>query len=202
MSQSAISDDRRPRRQTTREKILRAAAKAIRAKGPASVGVLEIMREAGLTHGGFYAHFKSKDELVAASISTMFEQGRDRFFARIAGKQGIEALRLWVDAYISPSHRDNPGGGCALAALSGDVARLDSAGHDAFDAGLRGIVARFTAYLPARDGFDAEAFAMAMLAEMAGAVALARAVGDRAMSDRILQSARDSLQARLTQVAA
>lgn len=189
-----------PRRQATRERILRAAASAIRARGPQGVGVLEIMRDAGLTHGGFYAHFKSKDDLVAAAIAAMFGQGRERFFARTADRQGIEALRLWIDAYVSSSHRDNVGGGCALAALTSDVARLDAAGRAAFDDGLRGIVARFVAHLPAREGFDAEAFAMALLAEMAGAVALARAVSDRDLSDRILQSARASLQARLNQV--
>ncbi len=188
------------RRQITREKILLAAARAIRARGPEGVGVLEIMREAGLTHGGFYAHFRSKDELVAAAIATMFDQGRERFFARVAGQQGIEALRVWVDVYVSPSHRDNAGGGCALAALSSDAARLDSASRNAFDEGLRGIIARFAAHLPERDGFDAEACAMAMLAEMAGAVALARAVENRDLSNRILESARSSLQARLSAV--
>lgn len=202
MNEAQLNPSPTPRRQATRERILRAAASAIRARGPQGVGVLEIMREAGLTHGGFYAHFKSKDELIAASISTMFGQGRERFFARTADRQGIEALRLWIDAYVSSSHRDNVGGGCALAALTSDVARLDAAGRAAFDDGLRGIVARFVAHLPVYEGFDAEAFAMALLAEMAGAVALARAVSDRDMSDRILQSARTSLQARLVQVAA
>lgn len=191
-----------PRREATRQRILRAAASAIRARGPQGVGVLEIMREAGLTHGGFYAHFRSKDDLVAAAIATMFGQGRERFFARTADRQGIEALRLWIDAYVSSSHRDNVGGSCALAALTSDVARLDASGRAAFDEGLRGIVARFVAHLPVREGFDAEAFAMALLAEMAGAVALARAVSDRDLSERILQSARASLQARLSQVEA
>lgn len=159
------------------------------------------MREAGLTHGGFYAHFRSKDDLVAAAITAMFEEGRSRFFARTAGKQGIEALRAWVDAYVSPSHRDNPGGGCALAALTSDAARLEAPARAAFDDGLRGIVARFVSYLPVHDGFDAEGFAMAMLSEMAGAVALARATTNPVLSDRILDSARASLQARLAQVA-
>lgn len=202
MSETGLKFAATPRRQATRERILRAAASAIRAHGPQGVGVLEIMREAGLTHGGFYAHFRSKDDLVAAAIATMFGEGRERFFARTADRQGTEALRLWIDAYVSSSHRDNVAGGCALAALTSDIARLDSAGRAAFDEGLRGIVARFVARLPVREGFDAEAFAMALLAEMAGAVALSRAVSDQKLSSRILQSARASLQARLSQVEA
>lgn len=202
----------RPRRQArgeaTRARILQTAARAIRSQGPDRVGVVEIMREAGLSHGGFYAHFASKDDLVAEAIRSMFEDGRQRFLARTEGLEGIAALKRWVSSYLSPSHRDNRGGGCALAALSGDLARLDADARRAFEEGLRGIIARHASYLPParRDsdggGFDPEAFARSLVAQLAGALALARAVADPSgaaneLSDSILQANRDALLAKL-----
>lgn len=188
------------RKQATREKILRQAAKAMRAHGPAGVGVAEIMRAAGLTHGGFYAHFESKDDLVTEAIRGMFADGSARFASRIGAATGINALRLWIDSYLSPAHRDNPGNGCAVAALSGDLARLNKSARAAFDAGIEDIVARYMRHLPQREGFDAQGFALAMLTQMAGAVAMARAVADQTLSDTILNAARQSLHLRLNAI--
>ncbi|WP_341895172.1 TetR/AcrR family transcriptional regulator [Ferrovibrio terrae] len=188
------------RKQATREKILRQAARAMRAHGPAGVGVAEIMRSAGLTHGGFYAHFGSKDDLVTEAIRGMFAEGSARFASRVGAATGIDALRCWADSYLSPSHRDNPGNGCAVAALSGDLARLSKAARAAFDAGIEGIVARYMRHLPQRDAFDAQGFALAMLTQMAGAVAMARAVADQSLSDTILNAARQSVQQRLNAI--
>jgi TetR/AcrR family transcriptional repressor of nem operon len=188
------------RKQATREKILRQAARAMRAHGPAGVGVAEIMRSAGLTHGGFYAHFGSKDDLVTEAIRGMFAEGSARFASRVGAATGIDALRCWTDSYLSPSHRDNPGNGCAVAALSGDLARLSKAARAAFDAGIEGIVARYMRHLPQRDGFDAQDFALAMLTQMAGAVAMARAVADQSLSETILNAARQSVHQRLNAI--
>lgn len=185
------------RGQATRGRILAAAAAAIRRQGPARVGVLEVMRDAGLTHGGFYAHFASRDELVAAAIRGIFAEGPDRFARRTAGLGGLAALRAWIDSYVSPAHRDNAAGGCALPALVSDMPHLEPAARQAFDDGLRGIAARLAAYLPAGKDFDAESFTLALACTMAGAVALSRAVTDPDLSGRILDSARADLQARL-----
>lgn len=187
----------RRRSAATRSRILAAAAAAIRRRGPARVGVLEVMREAGLTHGGFYAHFASRDDLVAAAIRGIFAEGPDRFARRTAGLEGIAALRAWIDSYVSPAHRDNAAGGCALPALVSDMPHLEPAARQAFDDGLRGIAARLAAHLPDRKDFDADGFTLALVCTMAGAVALSRAVTDPGFSGRILDSARAELQARL-----
>lgn len=190
------------RKAASHEKILREAARAIRAKGPAGVGVASIMQAAGLTHGGFYAHFGSKDDLVAAAIHSMFAESAARFARRVGEAQGLAALRLWIDGYLSAAHRDDRARGCAVAALSGDAARLDRQARAAFDAGIAGIAARYMRYLPKRRrGFDPRAFALAMITQLAGAVALSRAVADRTLSDAILDAARRSLQARLDTLA-
>lgn len=186
------------RKAVSHDRILREAARAIRARGPDGVGVASIMQAAGLTHGGFYAHFRSKDDLVAAAIRSMFAEGSARFARRVEQAQGIAALRLWIDSYLSPAHRDDRMRGCAVATLSGDAARLDRHARAAFDAGIADIAARYMRYLPkATRAFDARGFALAMATQLAGAVALARAVSDRALSDAILVAARDSLHARL-----
>lgn len=182
----------------TRQAILAVAAKAIREHGPDRVSVVAVMRAAGLTHGGFYAHFESKEALVAEAIAMMFAGGRDRFMARIGDREGPEALKHWIDRYVSRSHRDDPGGGCALSALMSDMPRMDAAARAAYDEGARGIAARLVRYLPEAD--DAEPQVLTLLAEMAGAVALARAVSDPALSDRILKQSRASLKARIDQM--
>lgn len=194
------ADSRRPetKGEATRRRILEVAARIIRERGPERVGVAEVMREAGLTHGGFYAHFASRDDLVAAAIRTMFEGGRQRFLTRIGSRSGPEALKSWIDSYVSREHRDNPGGGCAMAALISDVARLEPAARAAFDDGIRGIAARLSAHLP--EGAEEHAV-HSLMAEMAGAVALARAVSDPPLSDRILKTSRTALKARIDELA-
>jgi len=93
-------------KQKTREKVLKAAAKAIRADGPHRVGVADVMSKAGLTHGGFYAHFTSKDDLIAAAIEQMFDESRIRMARETEDKPPREALRSYIDFYLSSGHRD------------------------------------------------------------------------------------------------
>jgi len=191
----------RTKGEATRDLILTAAARAIRERGPGGVSVVEVMREAGLTHGGFYAHFASKEALVAAAIQRMFARGREKFLARIGDRAGPEALKYWIDSYVSRDHRDNPGTGCAVAALASDMPRLDASARDAYDAGLRGLTERIARHLPATAEQPDQA-ACSLLAEMAGAVALARAVSDPTLSDRLLKTSRASLKARIDQMSA
>ena len=183
--------------EATRRVILSVAARIIRERGPDRIGVAEVMREAGLTHGGFYAHFASRDALVAEAIRIMFDGGRQKFTARIGTKTGPDALKAWIDSYVSRDHRDNPGGGCAMAALISDMARLEPAARAAFDEGIRGIASRLSAHLPAS---TEEHAVCSLMAEMAGAVALARAVSDQQLSDRILKTSRAVLKARIDHI--
>src|SRR5215468_10383146 len=104
-------------KERTRARVLAQAAAAIRSKGIKRVGVAEIMAGAGLTHGGFYAHFASKDDLVAAAIPQMFDEAMAAFEHQTAGKAPSAALAAYVDSYLSPRHRDAQATGCPLAAL-------------------------------------------------------------------------------------
>jgi TetR/AcrR family transcriptional repressor of nem operon len=177
----------------TRRRVLKEAAREIRAKGPAGIAVAGIMARAGLTHGGFYAHFKSKDDLVAAAIETMFEDARGRFELSTESDDPRLALRGYVDFYLSPQHRDSRERGCPLPSLSGDLARLDAGARVRFGDGGAALTERLTTALERHGIADPANAASSMLAELVGAVTLARAVADPAQSDAILGRARAAL---------
>jgi TetR/AcrR family transcriptional repressor of nem operon len=183
-------------KEQTRERVLKEAAREIRAKGPAGIGVAGIMARAGLTHGGFYAHFPSKDALVEAALDTMFQDVRSKFAETTGEVDPRRALRDYVDFYLSPSHRDARERGCPLPALSGDLARSDAGARDRFGQGVDALMNRIKTLL-AGIGVDApDSAAASLMSEMVGAVTLARAVGSREQSDRLLASARSSIFAR------
>jgi TetR/AcrR family transcriptional repressor of nem operon len=179
-------------KQETRRKVVRAAAAAVRAKGPDAMGVAEIMAEAGLTHGGFYAHFPSKEALVAAAVEEAFAQSR-RHFARVSeGMSPREALGAFIDAYVSLDHRDHPQRGCPVSALANDLPRQGPLVRKAFDSGVQAMVDRLQAWLPGED----RSLASSIVAEMAGAVALARAVSDESLAGELLAASRSRIRAR------
>jgi TetR/AcrR family transcriptional repressor of nem operon len=183
-------------KEETRKKVLRAAAAAVRARGPDGVGVAEIMAQAGLTHGGFYAHFPSKEALVAAAVEEAFGQSRRHFTRITEGMSADQALASFVDAYVSSEHRDNPQHGCPISTLTSDMPRQGAAVRAAFDAGVAGAAARLEAWLPGQDLLARHSLASSLMSEMAGAVALARAVSDRAMAERLLEATRHHIKAR------
>ncbi|QNQ11719.1 TetR/AcrR family transcriptional regulator [Sphingomonas alpina] len=180
----------------TRKRVLTEAARDIRAKGPGGIAVAGIMARAGLTHGGFYAHFKSKDELIAEAIGTMFDDARGRFDKAMAESDPAAALRLYLDFYLSPRHRDTRERGCPLPALSSDLARLDPIPRARFGEGVAALTGRLADALDRHGIADATVAASSMLSEMVGAVSLARAVDDAAQSDAILENAAAMLRQR------
>lgn len=181
------------RKQETRERVLRAAAGALREHGPDGVGIAAIMRQAGLTHGGFYAHFRNKDDLVAQAVSHAFLHMARRFPRLTAPETGPAALGRYVDAYLSPAHRDARATSCPLTALSADIARQAPPVRQAFEAGLVAVTARVTELMPKPD----ERRARVALSMMAGAVVLARACAGSGLSDTILEDARSAARALL-----
>lgn len=186
----------RQHRELTRLKILEEAAAAIRARGPEGVGVAALMKQAGLTHGGFYAHFASKDALVAEAIGVMFEEARRRFDWALAEVDPCAALDRYVGFYLSPLHRDARGRGCPVAALSGDMARLEPAARARFGDGATALARRLGEAL-ARHGIDdAQAAGRSMLAELVGALLLSRTVADPVESDAILADSAAAIRAR------
>lgn len=162
----------------TRERVLRAAARAIRGDGPQRVAVAGVMREAGLTHGGFYAHFASKDELVAAAIARMFDDALGYWQGVAQGRSDAAALRAYVEVYLSMGHRDAPARGCPIASLASDLPRLDAVARNAFADGTRRLVEALAQPLRRLGHDDAEAQARSLLAELVGAVAMARCEPD------------------------
>ena len=184
-------------KEETRNKVLRAAAAAVRARGPDGVSVAEIMAEAGLTHGGFYAHFPNKEALVAAAIEEAFGQSRRRFARMTEAMTSDEALAAFVDAYVSTEHRNNPQRGCPISTLTNDLPRQGPMVRAAFDAGVEGMIARLEARLPEQDPVARRSLASSLMAEMAGAVALSRAVSDEALADQVLEASRARIKARV-----
>ena len=183
-------------KQKTRERVLAAAAKAIRAEGPHRVGVAGVMGKAGLTHGGFYAHFASKDALIAAAIDHMFEAARARWERETVGRSPAEGLAAYIDFYLSAAHRDARGSGCPMPALAGDLPRLTGASRAAFGAGTRALIERLAGHLAALGHADAEALASSVLAELVGALSLARGEPDRERSDALLAASRRMVRER------
>jgi TetR/AcrR family transcriptional repressor of nem operon len=180
----------------TRRRVLKEAAQEIRAKGPDGVAVAGVMARAGLTHGGFYAHFESKDAMIADAIGTMFDDARGRSAAHAQTHDRRAALKAYVDFYLSPAHRDRRERGCPLPTLSGDLARSGEQQRERFGKGVEALTMRLAKALAGIGIADPHAEGSAMLAQMVGAVALSRAVADPAQSDAILTDAHALLVAR------
>ncbi|CAN5432481.1 TetR/AcrR family transcriptional regulator [soil metagenome] len=183
-------------REKTRAKIVREAASAIRAKGPDGIGVAALMKRAGLTHGGFYAHFTSKDDLIAEAISAMFDDARGRFDGMNSGDDPAVQLEAYVDFYLSQRHRDARERGCPLASLSSDVARLEPVSRERFGKGVAALTARLERALGRHGIAEPALAASSMLSELVGALSLARAVADPEQSDAILANAMAAVKMR------
>jgi TetR/AcrR family transcriptional repressor of nem operon len=183
-------------KQQTHDRLLAAAAAAIRAQGPDRVGVAGVMAKAGLTHGGFYAHFASKDALIDAAIARMFEESRARVRRETQGRSPRDGLAAYVDFYLSPAHRDARDAGCALAALACDLPRLKLDTRRRFAEGVHGLRQLLAGTLRVLGHADADALADSMLAELVGALAIARAEPDPERSDAILAHSRAALKKR------
>ncbi len=182
-------------KERTRALLLKEAARAIRAKGPRGVSVATIMGKAGLTHGGFYAHFKSKDELVAEAMTAMFadiEAQIDQYIERSPS----EALSGYINFYLSQRHRDDRAHGCPIPALCGEAPHLPPAARRAFGAGIEAVSSRLAAMLESAGQSEPRTAAASLLAEMAGALAMARAVPGSEQSAQLLGSSRQALRQR------
>ncbi len=184
-------------KQLTRKKVVREAAIAIREHGPDRIGIASLMAKAGLTHGGFYAHFKSKDELVAEAISHMFDERYEAFLKHMEGVEPARGLAAFVDRYLSVRLRNRPNEGCPLPSLSGDLARMPAAARKRFEAGTRRLTDSIADKLRAIKRPHPDALAASVLSEMVGAMAIARAMSDSARSEQILKDTRDSVKARM-----
>jgi TetR/AcrR family transcriptional repressor of nem operon len=183
-------------KQKTREKVLEAAAEAIRAEGPHRLGVAGVMAKAGLTHGGFYAHFQSKEDLVCQTIDHMFARSRLKRLDREEGLGPAEKLLAFIDYYLSPAHRDSPSG-CALPALAADAQRLAPEVRAAYSKGMAGMTGRIAELLRDLGHAESDGLATSTVAEMVGGLMLARAEPDGPRSDLMLERSKHVLKQRL-----
>lgn len=174
-----------------RERILEVAGALFRERGYDGIGVADIMKRAGLTHGGFYGHFASKDDLAAEITGRVL--GRDGWRERLTGKRD-PSLADVVRSYLSARHRDDPGRGCFFAAVGSDVARQPRSVRRAFTDGLRKRVDLIRDLVPGRSAAARRQKAIATITGLVGALTLARAVDDPAFSDEILEAAAASLE--------
>src|SRR3954463_8999940 len=124
-------------KQETKDRVVKIAAKMLREKGPDGVGVAEVMREADLTHGGFYAHFPSKDAFLTESLNEILAQAAEKKRLLTEGLAPHAALDAYIDYYVSPAHRDHPGNGCPMVALNSELPRQSKKFRNAFDAGVQ-----------------------------------------------------------------
>lgn len=171
----------------TREQIVATASRAFRTRGVGEVSIPALMGQLGLTHGGFYAHFPSKEALAAEACARPL-LARSRELAALP--PGAESLARVITAYIDPRKRDNPGESCPLPSLSGELARANPEVRHAFTEALREYMERLAALLPPDVAARGEDQELALAATMVGAVLLARAVDDPELSDRILAAGR------------
>jgi TetR/AcrR family transcriptional regulator, transcriptional repressor for nem operon len=169
--------------------IVEIAAQKMRESGTEGPGVAEIMQAAGLTHGGFYKHFDSRDDLVAEAVEAAVAQGREGIGEVIEGAD--DPLAAFVDWYLSPAHRDEPGTGCAVVALGADAARADERVRATYTGQVERYVAQMEDLLGG--GEDARRRAIAAVSAMVGAMLISRAVDDEALSEEILAAVRESV---------
>ncbi len=175
-----------------RERILDTAATLFRERGFDGVGVADVMKAVGLTHGGFYGHFSSKDDLAAQALGRAFvHSGQSAAEARASEPQAPR--RAIIDRYLSPAHRDDPGRGCPVAALGSDTARQGEASRLAATEGVRAAIKGLCAITPGATADERRTSAIASYATLVGALVLARMVDDAALSDEILAAARAEL---------
>jgi len=171
----------------THTRIVSVAARRFRELGLEGIGVADVMKEAGVTVGGFYKHFDSRDELVVEALATAF-QDLDRW-----EEEHTDTLTKLLENYLSEGHRDAPGTGCALGALLGDMSRASRSAKAVYTARLKRSLAYSTSLVPPNGTSDRRARAILTISAMLGAINLSRAVSDPNLSREILQHTRDQL---------
>ncbi|HET7525092.1 MAG TPA: TetR family transcriptional regulator [Burkholderiaceae bacterium] len=179
------------RKEETHERIVDAAARAIRRHGYAGVGVADVMKEAGLTHGGFYAHFKSRDDLLVEALA---RAGRDSSTtitrtAQARRARGVSAFKALVDSYLSDAHLASMDTGCPVAALGCDMARQTGAVREASAQRVERLIALVRGTLPGAP----RATAAVITSTLVGSLQLARALGDNAQGRAVLSATRRAL---------
>ena len=177
-----------------RERILEAAGQRFRERGFEGIGVADLMKEAGLTHGGFYGHFSSKEDLIAEASARALAQSL-ALWGKLADRAPGDPLSALAGAYLTSRHRDNPGAGCVLAALGPDVSRQGPAVRRTVADHVRSACDLLAKLIPGKSKSARRRKAISTYATLVGAMVMARAVDDRALSQEILDAGLASVKA-------
>jgi TetR/AcrR family transcriptional regulator, transcriptional repressor for nem operon len=183
-------------KQETHERIVKRAAVRLRERGAHGIGVADLMKEAGLTHGGFYAHFDSREALVIEAMAHVMDRSTERWRKLREQTPPEKRLATIVDSYLTPLHRDDPGHGCAVPALGAEIARESPKTRKAFAAKLEQMIDMLAAQIPDVPAKAARKQAMTTLATMMGTLVMARIAGNGEFSDEILAAGRDAVLTR------
>jgi TetR/AcrR family transcriptional regulator, transcriptional repressor for nem operon len=183
----------RAQKTKTHERIVKLASKRFREEGLAGIGIAELMKEAGLTVGGFYKHFDSRDHLVAEAVNSAFGGWKRRVEAAKSGGPPVSYEKL-IDEYLNEAHCDNPGTGCAFSALAPEIARSDKRTRALTSEQVRNDIQLIAALHPAKDKRAARSRAILTFSALVGAMSLARAVSDEHLSREILKTVAELLK--------
>jgi TetR/AcrR family transcriptional regulator, transcriptional repressor for nem operon len=177
----------------THQKIVKDASERVRAEGLNGAAVAAVMRDTGLTHGGFYKHFGSKDDLLVESLSEAFREFTDTLVRAAEQSPSGEAWKAIVKTYLQPDMCEHPERGCPLAALAPELARVDKRMKPQIVTELVNYKSRMVPFMPGRRIVDKERAFFAIFSTMMGAIEIARMLPDPAIQEKVLGSARDFL---------
>ena len=184
----------------THAKIVKRASIKLREKGAHGIGVADLMKEAGLTHGGFYAHFDSRDALVIEAVSHAMDRSTERWRKLSEQTPADKRLAKIVNTYLGTDHRDDPGHGCAVPALAAEMARESAKTRRAFAGRMDQMIEMLTDQYQGMPRKAARKQAVSAFATMMGTLVMARVAGNSELSDEILKSGRDAVLDRAERV--
>lgn len=176
-------------KEATRRRIIETAGQRFKTDGLDGSGVALLMADAGLTNGAFYAHFESKDDLVATVVGEELSRQAQTINALAPGREG---LAQFIREYLTAEHRDNPGLGCPSAALLDEIGRAGDATKEAYTTGAKAIVEEITARLSPGNRQTSRRTALALFSLLVGTMQLSRAVSDKKFSDQVLAQGRQT----------
>jgi TetR/AcrR family transcriptional repressor of nem operon len=180
----------------THARIVKKAAVRLREKGAHGIGVADLMKDAGLTHGGFYAHFDSREALVIEAFAYAMDRSTERWRKLAETIPPEKRLATIVNSYLTPLHRDDPGHGCAVPTLGAEIARENVRTRKAFAAKLEQMIEMLAEQIPDLPRKAARKQAMSTIATMMGTLVLARIAGSGEFSDEILGAGREAALGR------
>jgi TetR/AcrR family transcriptional regulator, transcriptional repressor for nem operon len=181
----------REHKEQTRERIVREASRHFRRRGGKGLAIADLMNKLNLTHGGFYKHFGSKDELLAQAVAKAFDESSATFMEALQKAKPGSELRMIIEHYLSLEHCSNPGEGCPMAALSSEISRYPRPVRVAINRAMKARIQRLAQYLPGKTEKEREENCLVLMSGMMGAINVARATVDLESRKAVLEAAKN-----------